>query len=432
MKKLSLFFITLLYSLHLQNLLFPASVGFEANERVLNTAIAKSTQQAGGAAGTGTTPAAGGSCTPVPCTTPTSTTPFPAFNVSLFANSTATTSLNNNFNFTTSQTSGSGAFMFSNAMLYVHMFPPSNTISGSTITSSSNNESYAIMYTLKSLDGSTIQKLLQYTVNPAGTPSSPIMPISGNTPQIPTVISIAATAPTATTGTTFLPNIAAASPTLTGAQQQRIVNAISPICQKFLLTYTAGATTGAQGTLTTTPLSGTPDTDDGTALPVISSFPVATPGAASAKASPITVRIMDTTTPNPATWSQVAFAETKNPFTIADLAVGLCLNVHFFPPSTANTSDPYMIFATLRTLDGLKFAKQIFPATTLTTQPAAIAINYGAALAAGATTAPQFATVFVNPATSSNTTALNLMSPMNVRFYIQLNATTQAVTISML
>jgi hypothetical protein len=208
----------------------------------------------------------------------------------------------------------------------------------------------------------------------------------------------------------FLPNLATSS----AVTQQRILNAISPLSQKFLIT---------DGGSTITPISGTVDTDDSGTL--ISSYSGASKGIAATSGSAaqsITVTLSDSSG-NPL--STQTFAQKNFAFNTQDLSNGLALNVHIFPPTTGSTNANYFAFATLKTLDGLKLHKLQFPA--FSAQPVQLAINYGASATA------QFSTVFINPninTANAGTQAFNLISPINLRCLLQ--SSSGIVTISMM
>ncbi len=340
------------------------------------------------------------------------TASMPYFIINWYSSTTTNAPAISSFTFPTNQVQGSGGFWVNNAILTIHLFPPSNLISSSTITPINNaTNSYAIMYTLKSMDGTIIQKALQFPSSAAGsTQTTAIMPITKGTPQIPTALSIS-TIPVPTTPpanpaptptiildtTSFLP---ASFSTNTIATQQRILNAISPFSQKFLINSNSGS-------LTVTPLSGTFDTDDGTTL-VTSFTGQSTSATTGAKLQALQVTLSDNNQ-NPI--QSLSFGQTN--FTTQDLQNGLALNVHIFPPSTGSSQAQYYAFATLRTLDGLKLHK--VPFTPFSTQPAELSISYASA------NPPQFATVFLNSTAAANSQAIGLVSPINLRCLLQQN-----------
>lgn len=338
------------------------------------------------------------------------------------ANSNGQPPLLASFTFPTNQIQGSGGFWVNNAILIVHLFPPSNIISKSAITPINNTtNSYAIMYTLKSLDGTLIQKALQYPNSPLTT-SKPVMPLLKGVPQIPTSLAIASlTAPTTPPAnpaptptlilnpTAFLPTSFSTSSAMT---QQRILNAISPFSQKFLINSNSG-------TLTVTPLSGTFDTNDGATL--VTAFSGQSANISStggSKLSQLQIMLADSNQ-NPI--QNISLGQ--NNFTTQDLQNGLALNVHIFPPSSYSSQAQFYAFATLRTLDGLKLHKVLFPA--FSTQPAELSINYGSA------TSPQFSAMFLNSTAAQSSQAIGLISPINLRCLIQ-KSSSGSLNISML
>lgn len=412
MKQRLLFFITAFCFFQNQNRLFAAG-GYAQQIQLTNQQIAASNRYTA-ASSTSSTDTSSNACS---TTTDAATSPLPTFVISLW-NSSSTTTPINSISFPTNQVNGSGGFLVSSALLTVHIFPPSNIITSSGITTPGTN-SYDIMYTLKSLGGNTIQKVLQTITPTAGsTPASSVMPITKGIPTIPTSISISTipqptnppsvTPPTQTqilAPVAFLPNLSTSS----AVTQQRILNAISPLSQKFLIT---------NGGSTITPISGTVDTDDSGNL--VSSYSGASKNISATSgttAQSITVTLSDSSG-NPL--STQIFAQKNFSFNTQDLSNGLALNVHIFPPTTGSSTADYFAFATLKTLDGLKLHKLQFPA--FSSQPIQLSINYGSSSTA------QFSTLFVN--SSISTQAFNLISPINLRCLLQSSA--GIVTISMM
>ena len=354
------------------------------------------------------------------------TASMPYFIINWYGSTTkaaASAPLLSSFTFPTNQVQGSGGFWVNNAILTINLFPPSNIITSTAISPISGTaNSYAIMYTLKSLDGNIIQKAIQYV---SSTQTTPIMPITSGAPQIPTSLSIstipvpttppANPAPTPTiilSQTSFLPTNFSTSSAIT---QQRILNAISPFSQKFLINSSGGTTP----TLTVTPLSGTFDSDDGTTL--VTSFSGQSGSIKASSGTPmqqISVLLSDS---NQSPIQTVSLGQ-KN-FTTQDLQNGIALNVHIFPPSTSSSQAQYVAFATLRTLDGLKLHKIQFQ--PFSTQPAELSISYGSP------TTPQFATIFLNSTASASSQAIGLLSPMNLRCSLQ-QTSSGTLNISML
>ncbi len=427
MKKLLLFCLSTYFVLSSQFL--RTAGGYDDTITQTNQQIATTANQRAMTVSSGSNAAASGSqtqnCQSNCASTDAATASFPYFIIDWYASATSTTPMTS-FTFPTNQVQGSGGFWVNNVILIIHIFPPSNIVTATGITPiSTTTNSYAIMYTLKSMDGTVIQKALQYQSTAQGaTQATSTMPISSKgTPQIPTALSIstlpAPTTPPATTPpvpsiifdiTSFLPSNFSTSKTTT---QQRILNAISPFSQKFLINSDSGS-------LTVTPLSGTFDTDDGTAL--VSSFSgqsgTLNPSGGTG-IQPIQIILSDNSQ-NPI--QSVTLGQKSN-FTIKDLQNGLALNVHIFPPSTSSSQAEYIAFATLRTLDGLKLHKLQF--TSFTSQPVELSIQYGSA------TTPQFATIFLNSTASQNLQAIGLISPMNLRCLLQQNSS-GAFNVSML
>ncbi|MBP6892340.1 hypothetical protein KBB68_02040 [Candidatus Babeliales bacterium] len=381
------------------------------NEQIQRTANQRAiiSGQSNGA-GSSNTP--GTSCQSCASTNP-ATASMPYFIINWYGSAVTTSGtapLLSSFTFPTNQIQESGGFWVNNAILTIHLFPPSNIVTAAGITPiNGTTNSYAIMYTLRSMDGNIIQKAMQY---PNSTTTTQIMPIATKgAPQIPTSLSIstipvpttppANPTPTPTTILDTTPFLPTNFSTNTAITQQRILNAISPFSQKFLINSNSGS-------LTVIPLSGTFDTDDGTTL--VTSFAGQSTNLNATNGTNITQLqvILSDDSQNPI--QNVSFGQ-KNNFTTKDLQNGLALNVHIFPPSTSSSQSEYIAFATLRTLDGLKLHKVQF--TSFTTQPVEISINYGSA------TSPQFTTVFLNSTAAQNLQAIGLIGPINLRCLLQ-------------
>ncbi len=117
------------------------------------------------------------------------------------------------------------------AILTIQLFPPSTTVSSTEVTAPNSENSYAIVYTLQSPDGVYFQKEIQYPTNVAlGT----FMPITNKIPIIPiTLKTYQVTATNVLLNTTQITASFAGIPVTT---QQQLLNSISPITQKFLVT----------------------------------------------------------------------------------------------------------------------------------------------------------------------------------------------------
>ena len=339
--------------------------------------------------------------------TTTSNAALPALSISLYI---ASGTIINTYNFATDP-----AFMSSTAILSVHIFPPSNSI-GSSISYVNKAESYAIVYTLRSTNGTYLQKNMQYA-----TPASNTTPNTftiGN--QIPVGISVnmstitsASSKPTITpllspSPINFLPTTIATHKATT---QQRIFNGICPMSQKFLIINT-GSTTALSATAT--PISGMFDSSDDATLQ--SSFlnnATATPSTSTSNAlSTFTVQLSDGSNSQSFT-----FGGKSSIFNQQDLTNGLSLNIHIFPPSAGvtATSNSYILIATLKSIDGFKFHKQILSAqgsNSISFSPAPT--QFSITDASGNTS---IATTLFNP--SISTQALNVISPTNIRCILQ-------------
>lgn len=340
------------------------------------------------------------------------TNPIPSLQINLF-DSTGTTPVNTATFITNS------SITTANAMFIVQIFPPSNIITSTSVSSTSDDNSYAIMYTLKALDGSVIQKQLQYlTPKTPSTQEIDIMPMS-KAPIIPISISLGQITPGATandkstitpllttTPLSFLPNLSGQK--LSAQTQQRIFNGISPLSLKFYLNW--------DGTnLTATPISGMFDSSDDNTLTtslIGSSSNIKTSTGSSL--SEIDVKINS---------QKVATFNAVNiPFKQSDLAQGMALNIHIFPESTGSANPSYTVITTLRSLDGLKLRKVVSQGVAFNNQPSTFTINYGSNTILSST--------FANTAMSSGN-ALNIISPINLRCLLHQNTASGTFMVSM-
>ena len=397
--------------------------GFAADQQLLQRQIQSTANQRSESGQSSSSSSSNGAtssnCQACPTPDAATSTPLPTFIINMYD---AGNTLINTYSFSTNQNN----FLVTNALLIVHIFPPSNIISNSKVTLASDDSSYAVMYTLKSLDGTIIQKELQY-IAPAtsSTKAAPAVMINKGVSQIPTSISIAAympattatstaaattasttfITPASTTGTsnnnvTFLPNMSPHS----AMTKQRIFNGVSPMSQKFLISV------DSSNNITATPISGMFDVDNSSDTPTLASSVLTSSNTATAvaatsgSAQSISITISDGNSPQ-----TINFAGTTVPFNQQDLQDGLACNVHIFPPSTGGSN--YMIAATLRTLDGLKLRKQIIQQTSFSNIPSQFSIAQGSNTI--------LSTVFLNPSTS--TQAANLVSPINLRCVVQKN-----------
>lgn len=331
----------------------------------------------------------------------TTSIPWPQFNIAF-----GTVNSSNQFIPDTTKTfifpTDSG-FTYSSALLIIHIFPPSNIISASTVTSAATESSYVVMSTLKSLDGSMLQK--KYQSFPAGSIPTSIQ-ISSITQAQTTTTTPTTTLPinqnpqvTPLVANAFLSSISSLSSTA----QQQIFNGISPFSQKFLIIQ------DTSGNLTATPISGMFETEESSSATALVSKPSPT-GIATIQ--PISVSINDTLISSDATNSST-FEQKTLPFSKQDLQNGLTLNVHVFPPSTTSTtSGTYTLIATLRTLDGLKLRKKVMQNVSLSSIPYQISINYGSN--------PIFSTTFLNQTATAQ--IINISAPINLRCLLQQDA----------
>lgn len=135
----------------------------------------------------------------------------------------------NSYTFTTNSN-----FKSSIAILTIQLFPPSTTITSTEVTAANSENSYAIVYTLQSPDGVYFQKEIQYPTNLAlGT----FMPITNKIPIIPITLKTYQVAATNVLLNTT--QITASFAGLTYPTQQQLLNSISPITQKFLVSVSS-------------------------------------------------------------------------------------------------------------------------------------------------------------------------------------------------
>jgi len=298
------------------------------------------------------------SCPPCAQSDETTATAMPAITVVL-------QDINGNPLNSTSYTFANTSFSYNNALLTVHIFPPSNGV-GST-----SDSTYYVVYTLKSLDGITLQKQILPTLAFNTFPGSVVVSSSESTPVT----------------STFLPKNA----------PQQLFNAICPQSQKFIITQNSGTVTAV------TSLSGVFETSNDTITIASAS---ATIGGGT---QPITVQIN----------SQPSITFPVSSFNSADLKKGLSLTVNIFPPSTSNSSGSYFIVATLKTLDGLKLQKQVLPSASIafTHLPSSITISYGTT-----TLTSSFFSTGISSTAQTATPAFNLVSPISLKYLLQTSA----------
>lgn len=362
-------------------------------------------------------------CSNCPCTSgATSNTSdyfIPPFNI-LLGSQTGTT-------INTHQLNVPNTFTLSNAELTVHIFPMSNSINNKTITYATGSEgTYIIAYTLKDPAGSMVYKEYDQNLTLKNIPHQ--VTLTSNPTTTTTTTTTTPTAGTFTTLSTqptgmttavaqsmFIPTLSTTTYTL--ANRQQILNGISPLSQKFLLSI------DSSGNITAIPISGTFDADNTTATTLaLANNPLSSTNSTSGNAiGSIGIQFNDTTLFSFDNSSQVQF-------TADDLAQGLLLNVIIFP-SSGGTSFP--VIATLRTSDGLKFRKKAaLPAPTtgnattdqpLSSMPTNITITY-TSTSGKASANPLLTTSFLNSGMSDNYNAFTIISPLNLRFMIVRNA----------
>lgn len=244
-------------------------------------------------------------------------------------------------------------FTVSNAILSVSIFPPSST--------KATSNSYYIVCNLTSLQGTAVQKKIQPTPTPGIAQSAPKM-----FPTIPTSISIYSGITADSNGKVTIPagtqalatsNFFPSGVTYTPAQQQQILNLISPLSQEFLIQQ-------ASSTLSASSSFGTLQTASATTTITVPSATATTGGTPSA----IGITITDGNNAQTLTFSNPSF-------NAGDLLTGLLVTTHIFPPTTS-PAGTYLIISTIKTLDGLKLQKQVLTGVSFTALPSCAAISY--------------------------------------------------------
>jgi hypothetical protein len=344
---------------------------------------------------TGSTP--GNNCTPTTCTDEQTSTALPSFQIDLYDslnyNLTSGSKTLNSFTFTT----GSN-FTVNNALLCVDIFPPSGSISGTTFTPLTG-DAYAIIYTLRTLSGSILQRAVQYTPAASASATNPSTVFS-TIPIYIEISSVPVTSNSTLTNNQFLPAIN----THQLGTQQRILNNIAPISQQFLITNTGSGTTQAA---TAAAISSMLNATSSSTLQI--PFNQSAAATANGGLNTITVTLNSSTT--------FTFGSTTSMFSAADLQNGLLLYLYIYPPATSGgTNSTYNVIATLQTLDGFKFHKNVsnIGSSGLSSVPSTLSITSGALT---------FNTYLCNSDTvSQNANIINAQTPYIVRCIIQTNA----------
>lgn len=262
---------------------------------------------------------------------------------------------NGNILFVTSLVPNSN-FTVENAILTVNIFPPSNP-------SISNDASFYVVSTLKTIHGSMLQKQinpmpldfqgqstpLTFESLPASISIYSSLPVvAGNGVQSNAIIKL--------TTSTFLPSV---SSNYSASQNQQLFNLLCPISQSFLIQQQPGnlQITNTSGTLQSA--------NSNTFISLPTSAPTTGHGI-----SPLAISLSD--------GSNVSTLQfTGIHFNSSDLAQGLYATVHIFPPSTNNDQGGYFLIATLKTLDGLKLRKQILTNVQFSSIPSSVLITSG-------------------------------------------------------
>jgi hypothetical protein len=249
-------------------------------------------------------------------------------------------------------------FTVDNAILTVNIFPPSNP-------SLSNDASFYVVSTLKTMHGSILQK----QINPIPSFQGSVNPLTFD--SLPASISIYSSLPTVANSagsnatqsgivklvtSTFLPSDLSRYTLL---QNQQLFNLLCPISQKFLIQQ-------QPGNMQITNTSGTLQCANNN---TIISLPTSTPTTGEG-IEPLAFSLSD--------GSVVATLQfTGIHFNSSDLAQGLYATVHIFPPSTNNDQGGYFVVATIKTVDGLKLRKQTLSNVQFSQIPSSVLVTSG-------------------------------------------------------
>ncbi|MBP6892339.1 hypothetical protein KBB68_02035 [Candidatus Babeliales bacterium] len=311
----------------------------------------------------------------------------------------------NSFTFTTNAN-----FKSRIAILTIQIFPPSTTVTSTEVTAPNSENSYAIVYTLQSPDGVYFQKEIQY---PTTLSLTTFMPITNKIPIIPiTLKTYQVATPNVLLNTTQITASFAGLPYTT---QEQLLNSISPITQKFLIT-----TNNLGLNPTVTSISGSYDPNSNVTTPtLISSLipstittvpPIDTTD--NIAIAPITVTLYSGITPYELTFNMqdIVFNQT-------DLLNGLNLNLFIYPPLYQNgPSSNYFIFiATLQTIDGLKFKKIVNQTIPLTYYPITFSITTTSLEGEKTNLVSNIANPLLTPQ------IYNMISPIRLQFRLQQN-----------
>lgn len=256
------------------------------------------------------------------------------------------------------------------AILTVQLFPSSNTVTLTGINTNSADNSFAIVYTLQSHDGVYFQKEIQY---PSAAGNQTFMGITNGIPTIPNSITINTSPISATPLATQ--NIIQSLAGLPVNMQQQIFNSICPITQKFFI-----ATDALGNNPTAIPISGSDDPNSNLTTPVMTTSVVPATVTAGPPIQPTTgteianiiVTLYNNLIPYNIIFQQPSATQPLNvSFNELDLINGLLLHLYIFPPLYQNgtTSNTFIFIATLQTLDGLKFLKQVYQGIPFTNLP---------------------------------------------------------------
>ena len=324
------------------------------------------------------------------------------------------------------------------AILTVQIFEPTNIItqtdSVNIITAGTNENSYALVYTLQSPDGVYFQQEIQY---PTSRAQAPYMPIVNGYPTFPIILTIATTTQTLCT-TQIIANFTQPPPPQPQLTQQQLYTSISPITQKFFIT------TNAFGLLpTATAMSGSYDPNSNLTTPVLITSLIPATASQIPPIDPTSDPNNPTFIPNiPITLynGTTPYTITLQPSTIqlneTDLINGVLIHLYIYPPLYQNcltaTATNFIFIVTMQTIDGLKFTKVISRPTlsTFTHYPTTFTIT-ATSLEGNVTTLTSSVTNSLLSTSIANLTTspqiYNMLSPFNIRMLLQQNVNNDVV-----
>jgi hypothetical protein len=421
MKNLNIIFKIVIITTIAQENLLPGFAGrgaqqaSAANQTAVNEGITENFGAAT-AGGTKTCCGNGNSCQPNP-----TTGYIPPFNIQILS---GTAPSYVNLNGTTGMpmlgttiTNFTGGFN----LLTVHIFPPSNTISGSTITPSTD-DNYIAFFTLKDFTGANIYKQVEtfkssslpHYIGITGPTTAPTQTTNGATSNVGYFAASPEDANYVCIGTIFPPK---SMSKMTTADQQKVINGMSPIVQNFLFTMN-------NNEITVTHISGAfgSEASSGLKLGKTSSFSPAKTTLGTDALQPFNISFNDNGTPTSDSillTFKLSDTHPKINFNTQDLANGIILDVVVFPSTSGNN---YSVVATIKTLDGTKLRKKYSINSTYNQNPSISPLSQLPASISLSQGDPSSPTLILTSNILSNAGAssqyFNFISPLNLSFII--------------